>query len=178
MNNLAALAEPEAGLGFAVAGTADGHRDIVRPLAWKQAGQDVAYWPDSDATTFDKYNVRNGLYNVWASVAFYAYEGGTDGSYADPDVQVFGEYLDGASAPAGSTKSITEVAVSKYFIPTCAMSVKRDTDMGPMYAYEPAEPCGCYFESATTGASSCSSCDDDNPCSGTDVCRLGFCEAR
>ena len=178
MNNLAALADPEAGLGFATASTYDSHRDIVRPLAWQQSGQNAGYWPDSDATSFDKANVRNGLYNVWAYVDFYAYAGASAGSFADPDVQVLGEYFAGLSQPAGVTQTIAESATKKYLIPTCAMNVTRDSDVGPLYASPPAEPCGCYFDFTATGASTCDTCDDSNPCSGTDTCRLGFCEAR
>jgi hypothetical protein len=176
--NLAALSDPEAAIGFATAATADPNRDVVRNLAWQQAGQDVGYWPDSSATAFDKANVRNGLYNVWANIRFYAYEGSTPGTYADPDVQVLGEYFDGKSQPGGVTQTIAESATKKYVIPTCAMHVARDTDLGPMYAAEPDEPCGCYFDYTTSGATTCDACDETTPCSGTDVCRLGFCEDK
>jgi hypothetical protein len=111
-------------------------------------------------------------------VAFYAYEGGSSGSYLDPNVQVLAEFIGETSVPAGATKTGAQVAISKYMIPNCAMHVARDTDMGPMYALEPAEPCGCYFDFTTTGATSCTACDETTPCSGTDVCRLGYCEAR
>jgi hypothetical protein len=178
VSNLAALADPEAGLGFATANTADPHRDVVRGLAWQQAGQDVGYWPDSDATSFDKVNVRNGLYNVWANIRFYGYTGTGAGTWADPDVQTFAEYFAGTSQPAGVEQTITEVATAQKVVPVCAMHVARDTDLGPMYAVEQDEPCDCYFEYTNTGATSCNSCDDSTPCSGTDVCRLGFCEAR
>lgn len=178
VNNLAGLADAEAGLGFATASTFDSHRDIVHPLAWQAPGQDVGYWADFSATAFDKANVRNGLYDIWAYVDFYAYEGSSSGSFLNPDVQVLGEYFAGLSQPAGVTQSITESAVKKYLIPTCAMHVKRDTDLGPMYAWESDEPCGCYFDFKTTGANSCTACDETTPCSGTDVCRLGYCEAR
>jgi len=178
VNNLAALTDPEAGIGFATAATADGHRDVVRNLAWQAPGQDVGYWPDSDATTFDKANVRSGQYAVWANVDFYAYEGSTSGSYADADVQKLGDYFAGVSQPAGVAETITEAATKKKLVPVCAMHVARDTDMGPMYASEPAEPCDCYFDYTNTGATTCTACDDSNPCSGSDVCRLGFCEAH
>lgn len=178
VSNLAALTTPEAGIGFATASTADGHRDVVRNLAWQQAGQDVGYWPDSTSSTFDKANVRSGQYNVWANVDFYAYEGGTAGSFSDPDVQVLGEYFAGISQPAGASETITEASTKKKLVPVCAMHVARDTDLGPMYAAEPDEPCGCYFDYTNTGATTCQTCDDSTPCSGADVCRLGFCEAQ
>ncbi len=178
VNNLAALTDPEAGIGFATASTADGHRDVVRNLAWQAPGQDVGYWPDSDATTFDKANVRSGQYAVWANVDFYAYEGSGAGTYADPDVKVLGDYFGGVAQPAGASETITEAATKKKLVPMCAMHVARDLDLGPTYASEPAEPCDCYFDYTNTGGTTCQSCDDANPCSGSDVCRLGFCEAH
>ena len=57
------------------------------------------------------------------------------------------------------------------------MNVNRDGDLGNLYAWKPPEPCGCYFEFKTTGATSCAACDTSNPCSGTDVCRYGYFEA-
>lgn len=175
--NLAALPDPEKAIGFATAGSADAQRASVRPLAWQAAGQDVGHWADSDASSFDKANVRRGLYEVWAAAIFYAPQGPTPGSYADPDVAVLGDYWAGISKPAGA-QTIDEVAVAKKFVPSCAMHVSRDTDLGSLYAVEPAEPCDCYFDFTTTGSTSCTPCDDATPCSGSDVCRLGFCEAH
>lgn len=177
VSNLSSLAEPEQGIGFATSATADAHRDVVRNLAWKQAGQDVAYYPDSDATSFDKRNVREGRYNVWANISFYAVEGSSSGSYANPDAKVLGEYFGGGSQPAGVTSTIAETVIPKGVIPMCAMHVQRDEDMGPLYAYDDPAPCDCYFDAATTGATTCETCDDSNPCS-TGTCRLGYCEAN
>jgi hypothetical protein len=172
---LSALTDPEAGIGFASGEVADGNRATVRTLAWQHVGQNAAYWPDSTATAFDKINVRSGLYHLWGPGRFFAYEGGSEGSYSDSAVQVLLEYLSGTSAPAGASKSIRDVAIANKNVPTCAMYVTRDEDLGPMYAYEPEEPCHCYFEYAATGATSCDTCDESTPCaSGT--CRDGFCE--
>jgi hypothetical protein len=40
-----------------------------------------------------------------------------------------------------------------------------------------AEPCGCYFDFKTTGASTCAACTDDSTC-GAGKCRHGYCEAK
>jgi hypothetical protein len=175
--NLAALANGEQGIGIATAGSADASRTSVRNLAWQGKGQDVGYWADSDASSFDKKNVRDGQYEVWANVVFYAKDGGSPGTFADPKVKIFADYFTGSVTPPGAPESMDEAATIKKLIPTCAMHVARDTDLGPIYAVTPAEPCDCYFDFTNTGATDCASCDDANPCaSGT--CRYGYCEVN
>lgn len=173
---LSALASPEQGISFASGEVADANRATVRTLAYQHFGQNAGYWPDSSATAFDKINVRQGNYYLWGAGHFYAIEGVQAGSYADPDAQVLLEYLSGVSQPAGTTKTITDLAIANKNVPQCAMESWRDGDLGEIYAYVPPEPCGCYFEFKATGVSSCDTCDDANPCSGTDVCRNGYCE--
>lgn len=174
---LGALTDPEAGIGFVSGDVVDANRSTVRSLAYQHFDQNAGYWPDSSATTFDKANVRNGQYFLWGPNHFYAIEGSTSGSYADPNVQVFLEYLSGVSQPAGTTQTITDTAILNRNVPVCAMQVTRDGDLGPIYKYNPPDPCGCYYDFTVTGATTCSACDDATPCSGTDVCRHGFCEA-
>lgn len=174
---LAALADPEAGIGFCSADVADANRDKINTLAWKQFGQNVAYWPDSSATSYDKRNVRDGHYPLWMPGFLYAPGNPTSGETDDPDVQVLFDYYSGLSLPSGAGSTITDLAIANKNIPQCAMEVQRDDDVGPVYAFAPEEPCGCYFDYSTTGETSCSACDDSTPCSGTDVCRNGFCEA-
>ncbi len=174
---LAALANPEEGISFSSGETADANRATVRTLAWQQSGQNVAYWPDSSATAFDKINVRTGAYYLWGPAHFYALEGVTPGTFADANVATFLDYLSGESQPAGTTKTITDVAIANKNVPTCAMQVQRDGDLGPIYAYEPPEPCGCYYEFKATGATTCATCDATTPCGGSTVCRNGYCEA-
>lgn len=174
---LNALANPEQGISFASGEVADANRATVRTLAWQHFGQNAGYWPDASATTFDKLNVRRGNYFLWGPGHFYALEGANPGSIADPNVAVLLDYLSGRSQPAGTTKSITDVAIENRNVPQCAMEVWRDGDLAPIYGRIPDEPCGCYFEFKATGATSCATCDDANPCGGTDVCRNGYCEA-
>ena len=177
VSDLAALADPEAGIGFVSADVADSSRASVNTLAWQQTGQDVAYWPDSSATAYDKANVRDGQYFLWNPIHFYGLEGsGGPGTYDDSNVQVLLEYLSGLSQPAGTTQTITETAVKNHNIPVCAMHVARDGDLGAEYVDPPNEPCDCYFDYNTTGATSCNTCDDSTPCS-SGTCRDGFCEA-
>lgn len=177
---LGGLANPEQGIGFASGEVADANRAAVRTLAWQQTGQNVGYWPDSSATTFDKINVRTGAYFLWGPGHFYGLKGASPGTYADANVQAFLEYLSGVSQPAGTTKTITEVAIANRNVPVCAMQVNRQGDLGPIYSWAPPNPCGCYFEKQATGVTSCTACDVSTPCPGTNganVCRYGYCEA-
>ena len=174
---LSALVDPEAGIGFASGDVADANRSTVRTLAWQQTGQTAGYWPDSTVTSFDKANIRNGQYFLWGFNHIYGLEGSSSGSFADPDVKTLIEYFAGLSQPAGTTQNITDTAISNKNVPVCAMQVNRDGDLGDIYAWKPPEPCGCYFDFKATGTTSCTTCDDATPCSGTDVCRYGYCEA-
>lgn len=167
----------EQGIAFASGDVADANRATVRTLAWQQEAQTAGYWPDSTATAFDKANVRNGLYYLWNPGFIYGLEGATEGSWADPSVQVFAEYFGGISQPAGTTQTITQTAIANKNIPQCAMHVQRDGDLGDLYAWEAPEPCDCFFEFSATGATECTACDDSTPC-GTGVCRFGYCEER
>ena len=173
-----ALADVEQGIAFCSADVADASRASVRALAWQGKGQIAGYWPDSSATAYDKKNVRNGQYELWNPIHFYGPEGATEGSFENADVGALLGYLSGQSQPAGTTQTITETAALNKNVPVCAMHVERSGDLGPVFVSEPAEPCDCYYDYTATGATTCDACDESNPCSGTDVCRLGFCEAH
>lgn len=173
---LSVLADPEQGISFCSADVADANRATTNTLAWKQTGQNVAYWPDSTAASFDKKNVRDGHYPLWMPGFLYAKGDAATGTPYDDNVRTFMEYFSGAVQPPGTTQTITDTAIANKNIPSCAMTVTRDGDVGPLYAYAPPEPCGCYYEFSANGSSDCSTCDDSTPCSGTEVCRNGFCE--
>jgi hypothetical protein len=59
------------------------------------------------------------------------------------------------------------------------MAVTRTYEAGDLTSYQPAEPCGCYFEAKATGKApaSCVACDETNPCA-SGACRHGYCESR
>lgn len=175
---LTGLPDAEQGIAFVSGDVADANRATVRTLAYQHTDQTAGFWPDSSATTFDKVNVRNGQYFLWGPAHLYGKEGSTDGQAADPNVGILLDYFSGVSQPRGTTKTITEVAIANKNVPTCAMHVARDEDLGPVYAAEPSEPCHCFFEFSATGATTCTPCDDASPCSGDDVCRFGYCEAN
>jgi uncharacterized membrane protein len=94
-------------------------------------------------------------------------DGGGDGGLGD----VLGDDIERALVQSETLSGL---------IPECAMQVTRSSEMGPEASYEPAKPCGCYYETLN-GASttSCMPCTVNTDCSAAQpVCRLGFCEAQ
>jgi hypothetical protein len=144
----------------------------VRPLAFKAKGQDFAYYPSSTSTASDLINVRDGHYAVWANLHFFARK--TGGAYA-PGVKTLLDLLEGKEAVAAVAKIRA--------VPKCAMQVSRSADGGDFSAYQPAAPCGCFFESQASGVApaSCTVCTEQTAataCSASQQCVFGFCEAK
>ncbi len=173
-------------------------------LAYQHKGQSCGYLPNSTATTLDAINVRQGRYAIWGPLHFFAQVNGAGqptGPHAQavatilnyfiqtgeyPDAPLFGT-VDGGASDAGGVGAadkqalIAAEATPGYVVPWCAMQVVRTSEVGAEASYQPPEPCGCFFES-TLGAfvpgHMCTACDGTHPCSGTQVCRYGFCEVQ
>lgn len=172
-------------LGILAADWADLHRDAVKILAYQHKGQSCGYYPDSTANAFDKLNVREGRYAIWGSVHLIANESG--GKIVPATGNPAGDYVattlglftrEGVST--AETKSMIQAEAAAFTVPLCAMKVTRDAELGTPRAYEPSEPCGCFFESLKgVSSDACTSCASDSDCSGSNpTCRFGFCEAR
>jgi ABC-type phosphate transport system substrate-binding protein len=165
-------------IGILGADLYDLHRDTLQVLAFKAYGQWFGYYPDSSPTSFDKQNVRDGHYYIWGPVHMLAHTDG-NGDALNPLAQTFLDYVQGKPATPAAPFDITTIAIDAHVVPDCAMKVQRSTEVGPLSAYAPDEPCGCYFESKV-GTSTCTACnlDDGQACSGGGVCRHHFCEAQ
>jgi len=133
------------------------NRAKVRILAYQHKGQSCGYWPDSGPDAFDKANVRNGQYYLWSTVHFFA--PATGGVVTDPATKKFIDFI--VSPP---NDSALQAQVDANNVPQCAMHVARDTDLGPLMSYQPAEPCGCFFENAVAKHTSCTACTDSTSC--------------
>lgn len=172
VTRLASSSNPEAALGFASGETADARRDQVRVLAYQHRGQLRGYTPDSTPTAFDKINVREGRYWLWAFHRFF-WIGGTAEAPPDPSVARFIRLITGeASEP--EVDSI-RLIVENGNIPLCAMKATRTGDYSPLIPYEAPEPCGCAFDAIATGTTTCAECSASSPCA-EGVCRNGYCE--
>lgn len=177
VNKVAASPTPEKAIGFTSGEVADLNRDVVRTLAYQHVGQNCAYWPDSTATAFDKVNVRNGQYFLWSPTHFYA-PVDANGIIIDPKVKEFIGWFTG-TVPTPPELPLLDIQIENGNIPKCAMNVDRDGDSGPLYSYQPDEPCGCYFEFKATGSTTCQACSSNADCTGSaKTCRLGYCEVK
>ena len=178
---VAASTTPDKTIGILGTEIYDGatNRAALRALSFEASGQDGGYFPDSTVATFNKRNVRDGHYAGWSHV-FYLTT--VDGGGAVTDARA-GRLIDiltgapGAAAPAGIDP--LALVAGKGLVPLCAMNVQRGVEGGPLSSNQPAEPCGCFYESAVgTAPPSCTPCSTSAACGGADQqCRHGFCES-
>jgi hypothetical protein len=178
VSTVATSPDPEASLGFSSAEVADKFRDQVRILAFQAKGQSCGYWPDSSVTSFDKKNVRDGHYWIWAPAHFLAAVDAS-GHITNPTVAKFIGYLSGEVAPPEGI-DLLKLFIANGNIPKCAMQVTRTGDLGPLASYQPDEPCGCYFDKQATGTTDCKECTTNDDCTNKSapVCRHGYCEVK
>jgi hypothetical protein len=169
--------KPEAAIGLVSGEVADANRATVRTLAYQHKGQRCGFTPDSTANTFDKKNVRNGQYHIWAPLHFFA-KVDSQGKIVNPGVAKLLGYFTGDVEPPANV-DILAIEIKSGNVPRCAMNVWRDGDLGPLKKYAPEKPCACFFESVATGSTSCTACANDAACpNSAPVCRRNFCEAR
>jgi hypothetical protein len=157
----------------------DKNRAKIHALAFRAFNQLHAYWPDSKLSTFDKQNIRDGHYVLWSYVQYVA------PTTPKPEVQLIIDSLTGAATDVKYNNGTANVdadpmddVIASGLVPICGMKVQRQAqEGGDLSPYQPTAPCGCYFDSKATGASSCTPCT--STCSGAgQVCRRGFCEAQ
>jgi ABC-type phosphate transport system substrate-binding protein len=178
---LSALVAPttnaQAAIGILVAGDADANRATVTTLAFQDFKKSCAYWPDSAPTLHDKLNVRNGNYPIWGPLHFLttvdAAKKPTDANAA----KVLG-YLTGTTPPPAGV-NLLDLEIKAYTVPSCAMSVQRSTEIGPLTPFTPPASCNCYYDKGENGTTTCDACTMDTDCKkpGATHCRLGYCEA-
>jgi hypothetical protein len=165
---------PEASLGFASSDVADGSRSAVKTLAYQHFGQSTGYWPDSSPTAFDKSNVRSGQYYLWSQTHVLAPVDAT-GTPTNPNTQRLVNFI----LPTTQTVETLTTVITTGNIPQCAMNAWRDSDLGPIKAFQPDSPCVGIYEKVATAATSHAVCTTSVQCGGlTPKCRYGFCEVQ
>ena len=153
-------------------------RQTLNLLAFQAYGQRYAYYPDSTSRSFDKRNLRDGHYVPWSPTVWLTKVDGSSKPINANAGYVIDLILANAVTPKPKFEPL-DLTIGVGLVPDCAMKVTRTFEAGDLSLYQPAEPCGCYFEKKATGTApaSCVSCNDQTPCaSGT--CRHGYCEAR
>jgi hypothetical protein len=177
---LIATSDPERTVGVTSADQADEQdgRANLRTLAYQHYNQNCGYLPDSTIGSYDKKNVRDGHYTLWAPYHFYTR--GSGGRAADQRVANVVSYLSGAKAlPNRNTDLITTLKQAG-LIPTCAMRVDREKEGAPIVPFKPSVSCGCYFDITSPGGSmpaECSPCLQNIDCpAARPICSFGYCE--
>jgi hypothetical protein len=168
---------PDSTIGILTSDVADTQRSVLKELAYQDAGQSCAYWPDSTSTAADKQNVRDGHYPLWGRSHFF-FRSTADGTPISANVAIVLDLING-SASLGAL-NVVQVEAASGLVPDCAMRVTRSAEMAPLQSYMPEASCACYFAALTgTTPSTCNPCMTNNECSGsTPVCHFGFCEIK
>jgi hypothetical protein len=197
LSALQTASNKDAAIGILAADFADQNRNPPAPdggtappgikfLAYKHTGQSCGYLPDSDSTKFDKINVRQGRYAIWGPVHMIT-KVDANGVPANANVATILKYFASVGPTPDATltdqqkKDMIGAEANAFTVPWCAMQVQRATEIAKPTPFQPAEPCGCYYESIKgSSLSTCTVCTPTgNECSGsTPKCRYGFCEAR
>jgi hypothetical protein len=162
--------EAEQAIGIISVDWYDNDRKNLKALAYKASGQECAYLPDSTPNSTDKQNVRDGHYPIWGPIHFFT---------ANPLSTAAGAFLTIVAVPKVSTP-VLDAFIAASLIPTCAMMVQRDSELGSLMPYSAPFQCGCYFESKNgTPGPECMSCNGSSDCpAARPACNLNFCEVQ
>ena len=156
----------------------DDDRGNLKALAFKQTGQSCAYLPDSTLYKTDKRNVRDGHYPIWGPLHFFTAI--SQGIPVSPAAQAF---LSIVSVPE-LQKELLAAFIDSGLVPSCAMTVRRDADLGALTSYAPPVQCGCYFEMRSSKGSGapadCVICNSAIDCTDPKrpACNVGYCERQ
>ncbi len=164
-------------IGILATDVTDKNRATVKTLAYQHYDQSCGYLPDSDATSFDKQNVRDGHYMVWGPLHMLTPV--TAGVPTNVNAKLVIDYLTGAKAPTAF--DMINLEATNGVIPECAMRVRRQTEVGPLASFMPEKSCECKFVKEATGTapSTCKVCVKDADCTASaPSCNYGFCEVK
>jgi hypothetical protein len=159
----------------------------LKILAFQAKDQSCGYLPDSDATHFDKINVRQGRYDIWGPLHLVAAVDGS-GNPTDPNVKTIISMITANGLTDAQYQTVIQADATAHVIPQCAMQVSRSTEVSPvtgggMASYQAPAGCGCYYESLKNGGTPysqyCKQCGSNTDCTGSYTkCHFGYCEAQ
>jgi len=181
ITSLGTVSDPMKAIGFVAADAyqSPANAGLMNAVAFRAFFQNKAYYADSDATSINKRNVRDGHYAIQGPLNFFAPL--TAGQPA-PLVKKTIDFISGAVAidPAKPNGYI-DIVANAGDVPTCAMTVQISPDSYGYFApYKPPVACGCYFESTVTKTSpvGCTPCASSATCPTGTTCQTGFCEKQ
>ena len=185
---------PQHTIGISSSEIVDTNRDVMKTLAYKHYKQPVAFYPDSDAGSLDRRNVRDGHYFMWMPLHVLSRTSGGEpvaapNAVLDPDgsrsaardasvKRLAFVMVNRQQAPVGSVDIFGALKRSGT-VPQCAMKVSRVKEGAPLVPFTPPVSCDCAFEAATPGTTraDCSPCKDASECStGRPTCSFGYCQ--
>jgi hypothetical protein len=175
-NMLAAIREspsPNGTIGISSAEIVDPNRDVLRTLAYRHYDQEVAFYPDSEAGSFDRKNVRDGHYYLWSPLHVFARSSAPE--------RVRNLVLVLASRKLAPVPSVDLFGALKRIgnVPQCAMHVTRAQAGAELSPYTPPVTCDCAFDAASPGITraDCMSCKSASDCpTSKPTCSFGYCE--
>jgi ABC-type phosphate transport system substrate-binding protein len=170
----ASSTNPEGTIGILALTDIPTDNTTIKVLAYQHYDQTCGYYPDSSPGARDKQNVRDGHYAIWGPLHFIVDT--TRANFTDSKRVV--NYLIGATAPPGGIDLIG-LEAKKNVIPSCAMHVKRDSEVGALQSFAPTNSCSCYFDSVVGKTPSCKVCQGPQDCpSSAPNCSFGYCETQ
>jgi hypothetical protein len=178
MKDITDPAVAEQAIGIISADYYDDDRANLNALAFRGQDQDCAYLPDSTHYKKDKRNVRDGHYPVWGPLHFFAAV--ENGDAVSPAARAFVSVVAVPNVPRG----LLDAFIASSLVPSCAMSVQRASELGPLSSFAPPFQCGCYFEASPdvngAPAAGCTPCNTANDCTDPTrpACNLGYCEVQ
>ena len=134
LQQAASGANPSQALGIVAADKGDSYRGVLgmsdggtasgglKVLAFQANDQMCGYLPDSDATHFDKINVRQGRYDIWGPLHLVTPVDGT-GTPTNPNVATIINYLTATGLTTTQAEAIINGDASAHVSPQCAMQV-------------------------------------------------------
>jgi hypothetical protein len=176
---LIAANDPERTIGITSADQADAQdaRANLRTLAYQHYEQSCGYLPDSTPGAFDKKNVRDGHYTLWAPYHFYSRM--SDRMNDDRIANVINYFTGAKRLPNPNTDLITTLKQGG-LVPSCAMRVRREKEGAIIRPYKPSPSCGCYYDVTSPGGFTppeCATCQTDRNCPvERPICSFGYCE--
>jgi hypothetical protein len=175
-----ALSRPEVtagGIGILAADVAQDNRTALSVLAYQHFDQSCGYYPDRDRTTNEKANVRDGHYAIWGPLHLFSRVNANGFPLNAVAADVIGTMTGTKAAPDGFDMIALEAA--HHVIPRCAMRVSRVQELGPLASFAPPGACGCAYEKAANGTTTCQPCETPRDCpSEAPVCSYRYCETQ
>ena len=143
----------------------DQYRNLVNALKVRSIIQKLAYWPDSDSSSPDKLNIREGRYTLQGTLRLVTSVDGT-GVPTNPTVKNIIDWFQVNPVDPGAQLpfDMIQIYANSGVVPRCAMKVSNDGDKAVFKHFKPAQPCHCAFQVLATGKTSIPGCV---PCGGS-----------